>query len=93
MTYLTVILGIYALGVVPGLAAHELGHASATWLIGFPVRSIRMGHGPLLVKLPLGTARLEWRLCPGARRGGDIKRIASNVPEKKGKPIPNYMSE
>ena len=64
VAFVSVFLGLYALGMGLGIAVHELGHAGIAWLVGFPVRLIRIGHGPVLVNLPLGPARLTWCLWP-----------------------------
>lgn len=40
--------------------SHELGHASAAWLVGAKIRRFRYGWGPVLVHIGV----LEWRLLP-----------------------------
>ena len=46
------------------LAAHELGHAIAAWVMGYPVRLVEVGAGYRLFQTTLGVTLIRWRLTP-----------------------------
>jgi Zn-dependent protease len=58
------------LGMHVRIFLHELGHFVATWVVGFQMRRLQVGTGPLLLAWsPTGRFWCEWRLLP---RGGFV---------------------
>jgi hypothetical protein len=62
---------ILAMWTIAGLLAfhthivlHELGHFLAARVLGFWVRGLYVGTGPLLASIPLARGELVWRLWP-----------------------------
>jgi hypothetical protein len=62
------LLAVFALtsvtSYVLGIIAHEFGHAGIGWLVGMPPRLIRIGEGPPLMRVRLGTALFDLRRWP-----------------------------
>jgi hypothetical protein len=70
------ILLLHAAGYALGIVLHEFGHAGMAWLLGFHPRMIRVGVGPLLLRLKLGAAWFEVRPWPLSGRVTCLPRPA-----------------
>src|ERR1700760_406269 len=75
---------------IVGLIAHEFGPAGIGWLVGMPPRLIRIGEGPPLLRIRLGTALFDMRRWPiygyvgylpppAGRTGARILRLSGGV--------------
>lgn len=53
-----------AVALVLGVTVHEAGHALAGRAAGYRIRLVRIGQGPVLLRLPVGLGLLVWRLLP-----------------------------
>ena len=67
--FIATVIGVFIVqfGIYFIILIHELGHATAGWLLGYRMEKIQVGTGRVLWRNEAGDGiRFEWRLNPGA---------------------------